>query len=526
MKKVERGQPTRDRLTKGALQLSRLVSVSYGPEGRTVFLHRGSGDILTRDGATIVREITLPNPVENLGCQVLKEASIKVADMVGDGSTTTLLLAGALIEECHKLVTAGCDPQQIMRGVRTCEIAIREVWESMSSPVETQDQLEDIAKVSTHGDELLSQKLAEAVFVAGEFGTVVVEDGSGIEVSLEFKDGVEVDCHPHHKKMLKDQMARDMEQPLVALFNQRITSLSELDVAEVATQWPHPLLMFAPALEGEALDTWILNQEMDWVVVSVPGFGTQKEGLLQDLAALTGATIVDSAAGMSAESFDPEWFGKAQKATVKDKSTTLVAYDEAQEAISERVRELEMQLEESTHTHDQDALRERMAALTGGLCVLSAGGFTESEMKERRSRIEDALGALQTALKGGVVPGCGTAFLFASEWIEVLDLDLRDDEVYGKNAMVKALQKPIRQLAENSGFEPSVVVEMVRNSREDNEFDPRVGWDPKDNTLRRLDQPPCVMTPTNVVIEAMRHAISVATTLITTEAAVYESRRR
>lgn len=524
MKKIDRGQSARERLVKGALHLSKLASVSYGPEGRTVFLNRVSGDLLTRDGATIVREISLEDPVENLGCQVMKEASIKVADAVGDGSTTTLMLAGALLEECHKLVTAGCDPVALGRGIQKAFQDAVTIWETMSSPVDTQEQLADIARVSTHGDEDLSLKLAEAVFTAGEYGTVVVEDGNGLDTTLDFKDGLELQCNPHHRRMLRDQLEREMSQPLVAIFKQGISSLEELDVVEVASQWPHPLLMFTPSLQGEALDTWILNSERDWVVLSVPGFGTQKEGYLNDLAALTGATIVDKEAGMSAKSFEAEWFGKAMSAAVRDKATTIVAYPEFEDSIQERIQHLEVEAELSEHNHDKDLIRQRMAALSGGLCVLSAGGYTEAEMKERRARIEDALGALQTALKGGVVPGCGTALLFASDFLDVADVEGTQDNVYGYRAFSRALQEPLRKLASNSDYDASVIVSRLRNSREEFDYDPRVGWDPLTDTLRRLDTSPCVMTPTDVVIEAARHAVSVVTTLITTEAAVYASK--
>lgn len=517
------GQEARARLLRGASQMARAVAVTYGPGGRTCLLERMAGMLATKDGVTVAREVMLADHLENQGCQILKEACIKVNDEVGDGTTTVAVLALALLQSGHRQITAGAHPGSLVRGMYEARDAALEYIQNLATPITSQNDLERIASLASNGDVDVAKNLAEACMAVGKDGTVTVEDGVGTEVVLEFKDGMEIDQGPCSLDFLGNQTERVIEAPLVAVIHGRLRSLADVqDLLEVASQWPqNELVVFCLTAETEALATMVVNDQkgvLKSVAIGAPGVQFRKQEYLQDFAALAEATYIDPMAGYDHKQWNPEWFGSLRKIIIRPKSTVLMAHPEAEGSISARIHELRAEEARCASDYDRDRLQERLAKLSGGMAVLKIGGVTEIELKERRARVEDALGAVKAALKHGVVPGGGVTYLRISEHLEQLITPDRDrSEALGITIVRQALTQPLTVLADNTGVMGNLVVERVKERSNGNLW---FGWDAVSEQYRDLSADPMVMDPAAVAMATINAAVSVAATLLTVETAI------
>lgn len=525
-KLILKGQEARQRLLHGAQVLAKAVSLTYGPCGRTVMLDRAAGLLATKDGVTVAREINLSDPVADLGCEILKVACVKVNDDAGDGTTSTAIIAAAVLEEGFKVIAANLDPMQVSRGVMAASRAAVSVIEDMAEPVESQELLERVAMIASNGDEVVSAKMAEACMAVGRDGTLTIEDGKSVGIELVFKEGMEIERGAASGVFLRNELERTLEAPLVAVIGATLKTVEDVqDIMEVASQWPkNHLLVFAEGIEGDALVTMTMNDSRDvmkCIAVPSPGFHTKKKDYLRDIAALAGADYIDPDMGSDFRSWDAEWFGSLRSATIRAKSSTLVAFDEASEVIQERIAVVRAEMAGMSSEYDIDRCNERIAKLSGGLCIMQVGGVTESEMRERRARIEDALGAVRAALEEGVIPGAGSSYLVASSVI-LACVPQEEDLSWqtGWKIMGKALQRPLWTLAENAGYPGSATVHGLLEKLSDDETSPWLGWDANTGGLRDLTEEPQVIDPTAVVRSVIEASASVAATLLTVETSI------
>lgn len=521
---VTTGMDTRSRMLQGALQMAKAVGVTYGPYGRTCMLDRAQGLLATKDGVTVAREIVLDDPIANQGALILRDACLKVNDDVGDGTTSVAILAAEMIREGHRMVTAGMDPNSMIRGMNAARDQALQLVEDLAVPVSQQSELTHVAMIASNGDDDIARCMAEACMAAGRDGTVIIEDGQGIDTSLEFKEGMEIDRGPLSSVFLGASNERTMDGPLVAIVNAELRTVDDVrDVLETSSQWaPRELLLIALSVSGDALATLTLNHSKGIVkccAVQCPGFGFHRSDYLQDIAALTGATFIDPAAGMDHRVWNGEWFGALRKAAIRHKATVMEAYPEASETIQARIRELRAAEAHSVSDYDRDRFKERAAKLGGCMAVLRIGGLTEAAMKERRARVEDALGAVRAALRDGVVPGSGIAYLYAGN---SLGSASSTDESWnaGWKIMVRALRYPATMLLDNAGFEGRAIVELIPGHSDGN---PWIGWDVHQKRMRDLAAEPLIIDPTAVVTSVIRAATSVATTLLTVETSITQA---
>jgi chaperonin GroEL len=532
------GIKAREAFLRGALTLSKAVAVTYGAHGRTVMLDRASGLLATRDGVTVAREVDLSDPVENLGAQILKEACTTVNDEVGDGTTTTAILAGELLREGHKLVAAGMDPSQVISGMRDAADDVERMLQDIAVPVAGQEGIETVARLASNGDDEVAKCMAEACMAVGKDGTVLIEDGHGLETTLELKEGMEIERGAATAAFFTEKLERTMEGPLVAVINKHLRTVEDVtDLLEVASQFkPRELLLIVDGIEGPALATMSINNSQGVVAscaVQSPGFGPHKADVLRDIAALAGATFVDPAAGHDIGKFEAEWFGAFRQAIIRTKTSTFTAYDDNHADLEAYIARIRSQTESGKSDYDRDRVKERLAKLSGGLAVIRVGGVTEAAMKERRGRVEDALGAVRAALRGGLVPGAGTALVIASVGLGEAGKQPTSAHEAGWEAVRQAILAPVGILAGNSGAESGLAIGRVTEAHagasdgwvafEDTgggAFRYRgkwIGWDTKVGGLRDLRETPMLVDPALVVISALKAAVSVATTLLTVE---------
>ena len=526
-KQFHYGDDARNRLFRGARLLAKTVSTTYGPHGRTCILDRMAGLLSTKDGVTVAREINVSDPVENIGCQALKEACVKVNDEAGDGTTTTAAIAAALLTEGQKSVAAGMNPILVSRGIQAAVKAASERLLEMALPIETQEELERVAIIASNGDTEISSLMAEACMGIGRDGTIIIEDGRGVESTLIFKEGMEI-----HKGMassgflLSSESEWVIEKCLVAVVNAPLKTMEDVqDILEVGSQWPdNPTLLFVPSISGEALATMVLNNSSEEVnfrccAICAPGIGAWQQEHLKDIAALAGADYVDPIAGYSHTNFNHEWFGSLRKVSIGLTDATLEAYPEAQEVIQKRLKELKGEERHCTSEYDRDRLRERRAKLSSGLAVMEVGGVTEAALKERRARVEDALGAVRAALEGGVVPGGGAAYLAASLLLGRPSEDQGEEFLAGWHSFRLALREPLRLLAHNAGKMGALIVRAVEEMQL-KKSDAWWGWDALQDGVRNLGDDPPIMDPTLVALSVVQAAGSSASTILTTEVSI------
>ena len=526
-KDITTGLEARTKLLEGAWIFAKTVTRTMGPKSGTVMLDRVSGILSTKDGVTVAREIHLADPLQNLGCAILREACIKVNNEAGDGTTTAACLAAGIVREAHKIIVGGSDPMQIVKGIREAAAFATETLWDIATPVEDREVLKCIALNASNHDEEVAETLTEACLAVGKNGTVVIEEGQSVGLEIEMKEGMEIDRGSASPYFLNNGAERLIEGSLVAVIPKVLVSIKDIQsVMEESSQWPdNDLVVIAKGIEGEALQTMVVNHKngnIRCLGIKAPGFGHHVDGMMEDIAALAGCDVVDENKGFNHQKFEPEWFGSFRQVQVQGESAVFMAFDEAKDSVQIRIDHLKNELEGCPHEYDQDKLQERIAKLQGGFCSIKAGGATEPEIRERRARIEDALGAVQAALRDGTLPGGGAALLAAKE-----DLEARGFQEgsfgHGQRILANALTYPMRVIAQNAGESGDIIIHPVTEARS-NEEDPDVaawiGWDANTGEIRDLGKGSMVIDPALVTTKALEAAVSVAGSLLSVETAI------
>ncbi|MFT4444492.1 chaperonin GroEL [Parvimonas sp. G1967] len=518
-KEIKFNEEARKGMEAGINKLSNTVKVTLGPKGRNVVLDKKFGSpLITNDGVTIAREIELEDPYENMGAQLVKEVATKTNDVAGDGTTTATLLAQAIIREGLKNVAAGANPMIIQKGIKKAVDKAVEGIKEFSKPVETKESIAQVASISA-ADEEVGKLISDAMEKVGKDGVITVEESRSMGTTLEVVEGMQFDRGYVSPYMVTntEKMEAELEDPYILITDKKITNIQEvLPVLEQIVQQGKPLLIIADDVEGEAMATLVVNKlrgTFNCVAVKAPAFGDRRKDLLQDIAILTGGTVISEDLGYELKETSIEMLGKARRVTVGKELTVIVNGAGEQSAIEERVALIRNQIEISDSEYDRDKLQERLAKLAGGVAVIQVGAATETELKERKLRIEDALAATRAAVEEGIVPGGGTVLLNVIPKVKALLEETNGDERTGVNIIVKALEEPVRQIAINAGLEGSVIVENVKNA------EVGIGFDAlSEKYVNMLESG--IVDPTKVTRSALQNASSVASMVLTTEAAV------
>ena len=518
-KEIKFNEEARKGMEAGINKLSNTVKVTLGPKGRNVVLDKKFGSpLITNDGVTIAREIELEDPYENMGAQLVKEVATKTNDVAGDGTTTATLLAQAIIREGLKNVAAGANPMIIQKGIKKAVDKAVEGIKEFSKPVETKESIAQVASISA-ADEEVGKLISDAMEKVGKDGVITVEESRSMGTTLEVVEGMQFDRGYVSPYMVTntEKMEAELEDPYILITDKKITNIQEvLPVLEQIVQQGKPLLIIADDVEGEAMATLVVNKlrgTFNCVAVKAPAFGDRRKDMLQDIAILTGGTVISEDLGYELKETSIEMLGKARRVTVGKELTVIVNGAGEQSAIEERVALIRNQIEISDSEYDRDKLQERLAKLAGGVAVIQVGAATETELKERKLRIEDALAATRAAVEEGIVPGGGTVLLNVIPKVRALLEGTNGDERTGVNIIVKALEEPVRQIAINAGLEGSVIVENVKNA------EVGIGFDAlSEKYVNMLENG--IVDPTKVTRSALQNASSVASMVLTTEAAV------
>lgn len=518
-KEIKFNEEARKGMEAGINKLSNTVKVTLGPKGRNVVLDKKFGSpLITNDGVTIAREIELEDPYENMGAQLVKEVATKTNDVAGDGTTTATLLAQAIIREGLKNVAAGANPMIIQKGIKKAVDKAVEGIKEFSKPVETKESIAQVASISA-ADEEVGKLISDAMEKVGKDGVITVEESRSMGTTLEVVEGMQFDRGYVSPYMVTntEKMEAELEDPYILITDKKITNIQEvLPVLEQIVQQGKPLLIIADDVEGEAMATLVVNKlrgTFNCVAVKAPAFGDRRKDMLQDIAILTGGTVISEDLGYELKETSIEMLGKARRVTVGKELTVIVNGAGEQSAIEERVALIRNQIEISDSEYDRDKLQERLAKLAGGVAVIQVGAATETELKERKLRIEDALAATRAAVEEGIVPGGGTVLLNVIPKVKALLEGTNGDERTGVNIIVKALEEPVRQIAINAGLEGSVIVENVKNA------EAGIGFDAlSEKYVNMLESG--IVDPTKVTRSALQNASSVASMVLTTEAAV------
>ncbi|MCI6276617.1 MAG: chaperonin GroEL [Clostridium sp.] len=512
------GEEARRSMQRGVDTLANTVKVTLGPKGRNVVLDKKFGaPLITNDGVTIAREIELEDAYENMGAQLVKEVATKTNDVAGDGTTTATLLAQAIIREGLKNVTAGANPMMIRNGIKVAVDKAVEELRSISKQVEGKEDIARVAAISS-ADEEIGQLIANAMEKVGNEGVITVEESKSMGTELDIVEGMQFDRGYVSSYMVTDteKMEASLDNPYILITDKKITNIQDLlPVLEQIVQQGRKLLIIAEDIEGEAMATLVVNKlrgTFTCVAVKAPGFGDRRKEMLQDIAILTGGTVISEELGHDLKEITLDALGTAESVKISKDNTTIVNGKGNKEEIQNRVHQIRTQLEETTSEFDKEKLQERLAKLAGGVAVIKVGAATETELKERKLRIEDALAATKAAVEEGIVPGGGTAFVTILNKVAELKVEDADAQL-GINIIAKSLEEPMRQIACNAGVEGSVIIEKVRNS------EVGVGYDAlKDKYVNMIKAG--IVDPTKVTRSALQNAASVASTFLTTEAAV------
>ena len=516
----------RDRVLRGVNTLANAVKVTLGPKGRNVVIEKSYGaPRSTKDGVTVAKEIELEDRFENLGAQLIREVAAKTSDKAGDGTTTATVLAQAIVVEGLKSVAAGLNPMDLKRGVEKAVLAVVEEIKSTSRKVTTNQEIAQVGAISANGDVEIGDMIAKAMAEVGNEGVITVEEAKTLESELEIVKGMLFDrgyLSPYFITNA-EKMHAELEEPVILLSEKRLSSLQALlPLLEAVVQAARPLLIVAEDIEGEALATLVVNKlrgGLRVAAVKAPGFGDRRKAMLEDLAIVTGGQLISEDLGIKLENVTLDMLGRAKKVTITKDETTVVDGAGDKAAIEARVGQLKMQIEDSTSDYDKEKLQERLAKLAGGVAIIKVGGSTEIEVRERKDRVDDALNATRAAVEEGIVPGGGVALLRAGGALAKLK-GANQDQDAGIAIVRRALQAPIRQIAENAGVEGSIVVgKVLENSS------PTFGFNAQTEAYVDMVQAG-VIDPTKVVRTALQDAASVAGLLITTEAAVAEAPRK
>jgi len=516
-KEIKFSEDARRAMLRGVDALADAVKVTLGPKGRNVVLEKKFGSpLITNDGVTIAKEIELEDAFENMGAKLVAEVASKTNDVAGDGTTTATVLAQAMIREGLKNVTAGANPMVIRRGIEKAVATAVEELKAISKPIEGKESIAQVAAISSADDEV-GQLIAEAMERVGNDGVITIEESKGFTTELDVVEGMQFDRGYASPYMVtdSDKMEAVLENPYILITDKKIGSIQEiLPVLEQVVQQGKPLLLIAEDVEGEALATLVLNKlrgTFNAVAVKAPGFGDRRKAMLEDIAILTGGTVITEDLGLELKSASIEQLGRAAKVVVSKENTTIVEGAGESDQIAARVNQIRVQMEETTSEFDREKLQERLAKLAGGVAVVKVGAATETELKERKLRIEDALNATRAAVEEGIVSGGGTAFL--NVYKKVAELQADGDEQTGINIVLRAIEEPVRIIASNAGLEGSVVVERLKNE------EVGVGFNAATNEwVNMIDAG--IVDPTKVTRSALQNAASVAAMFLTTEAVV------
>ena len=517
-KMLKFGEDARRAMQAGVDKLADTVKVTLGPKGRNVILDKNFGaPLITNDGVSIAREIELEDPYENMGAQLVKEVATKTNDVAGDGTTTATLLAQAIIREGLKNVTAGANPILIRTGInKAVDKAVEEI-KKISKPVEGKDDIARVASISA-ADPEIGKLIADAMEKVGNEGVITIEESKSMGTELDVVEGMQFDRGYVSPYMSTDteKMEASLENPYILITDKKISNIQEiLPILEQIVKTGKQLLIIADDIEGEAMATLVVNKlrgTFTCVAVKAPGFGDRRKEMLQDIAILTGGEVIAEELGRDLKDVTLDMLGTADSVKVTKDNTVIVNGRGDSTAIKERVNQIKAQIEETTSEFDKEKLQERLAKLAGGVAVVKVGAATETELKERKLRIEDALAATKAAVQEGIVPGGGTALCNIINEVAKLTSDVPDVQV-GINIIVRALEEPVRQIATNAGVEGSVIIEKVRNS------EPGIGYDALNGEYKNMIKAG-IVDPTKVTRSALQNAASVAATFLTTEAAV------
>ena len=519
-KDVKFGADARQRMLRGVNVLADAVKVTLGPKGRNVVLDKSYGaPRITKDGVTVAKEIEMGDKFENMGAQLMREVASKTNDLAGDGTTTAIVLAQALIKEGNKAVAAGMNPMDLRRGIDLAVAAVIADVKSRSKKVSTNEEIAQVGTISANGDVEIGQMLARAMAKVGNEGVITIEEAKTLESELEIVDGMQFDrgyLSPYFVTNA-EKMIAELENPYILLFEKKLSGLQAiLPLLEAVVQAARPLLIVAEDIEGETLATLVVNKlrgGLKVAAVKAPGFGDRRKAMLEDIAALTGGKVISEEMGIKLENVTLEYLGSAKSVRLTKDDTTIVDGAGSKGDIEARVAQLRAQIEETTSDYDKEKLQERLAKLAGGVAIIKVGGITEIEVKERKDRIEDAMHATRAAVEEGIVAGGGVTLLYAIRAIDAVTPGNSDQKV-GVDIVRRALRAPVRQIAENAGTDGSIVVGKLLESNDTN-----FGYDAQKNEFTDMIQAG-IVDPVKVVRIALQDAASVAGLIITTEATV------
>jgi chaperonin GroEL len=523
-KELHFAQDARAALKRGVDKLAEAVKVTLGPKGRNVVLDKKFGaPTITKDGVTVAKEIELADPLENMGAQMVKEVATKTSDVAGDGTTTATVLAQAIFREGLKNVTAGVNPMALKRGIERAVAAVVEELKKVSVMTTGKKEIAQVGAISANNDKEIGDLIAEAMEKVGKDGVITVEEARSIETTLETVDGMQFDrgyISPYFVTD-PDKMESVLEDAFILIHDKKISSMKDLlPILEKTAQAGKPLLIISEDVEGEALATLVVNKlrgTLKVCAVKAPGFGDRRKAMLQDIAVITKGQVISEEVGFKLENAVITDLGRAKRIVVDKDNTTIIDGAGDSDAIKGRIKEIEVAIDKTTSDYDKEKLQERKAKLAGGVAVINVGAATESEMKEKKARVEDALHATRAAVEEGIVPGGGVALIRAQRVLKGLKFD-DADETIGVEIVRRALEEPMRMIAQNAGAEGSIVVEKVRSSKDDH-----FGYNALTDTYENLVQAG-VIDPTKVARTALQNAASIASLLLTTEAVVVEKK--
>ena len=510
----------RGSLKEGVDKLANAVKVTLGPKGRNVVIDKKFGaPLITKDGVTVAKEIELEDTVENMGAQMVREVASKTSDVAGDGTTTATVLAQSIVAEGIKNVTAGANPMDLKRGIDAGVGQVVEFLEGLSKEVSSKEEISQVGTISANNDSSIGGIISEAMEKVGNEGVVTVEEAKGMETFLETVEGMQFDrgyLSPYFVTNAEN-MEVELENPMILIHEKKISNMKELlPILEKVVQAGRSLMIIAEDVEGEALATLVVNKlrgTFKVLAVKAPGFGDRRKAMLEDIAVLTGATVISEEAGYKLDNASVEYLGTAKRVISDKDNTTIVDGSGSSDAITARINEIKAQIEKTTSDYDREKLQERLAKLSGGVAVINVGAATEVEMKEKKARVEDALHATRAAVEEGIIPGGGVALLRAVPALSKVKVD--EDQQVGVDIVVRALEAPIRQICANAGVEASIVVQNIKDKKADHGYDAR-----NDEYVKMFEAG--IIDPTKVARVAVQNAASIAGMILTTEAAITE----
>lgn len=524
-KLIEYNSEARTKLKAGVDKLANAVKVTLGPKGRNVILEKKFGaPTVTKDGVSVAKEIELEDAVENMGAQMVREVASKTSDVAGDGTTTATVLAQAIYREGLKNVTAGANPMDLKRGIDLAVSKVISYLKSISKEVEGRNEIAQVGSISANNDSAIGNLIADAMEKVGKDGVITVEEAKGMETSLEVVEGMQFDRGYLSPYFVTDteNMEAILEDAFILIHDKKISAMKDLlPVLEKVAQQGKSMLIIAEDLEGEALATLVVNKirgTLKIAAVKAPGFGDRRKAMLEDIAVLTNGTVISEERGFKLENATVAYLGQAKKIVIDKDNTTIVEGSGKTDEIKKRINEIKAQIDKTTSDYDKEKLQERLAKLSGGVAVLKIGASTEVEMKEKKARVEDALHATRAAVEEGIVPGGGVAFVRATSVLDSLT-GTNADQTIGVKIIKKALEEPLRQIVNNAGIEGSVVLQKVKEGKDD------FGFNAASEVYENLVKAG-VIDPTKVTRTALENAASVSALLLTTEAVVYEKKEK